>query len=153
MIKHPDYNHHHKQNDIALIRMKRRVFFTQEVRPACINTDEHLEWDYAVATGFGAKSNCKWSFQILSRFFISISLLSFDAHLFTDDRVGTNRLMRVSLNRIENRICNKYFKVSYFLWKTKHRSLIMILLYFTEDTRFDRCTDMRWRLNRRQRYM
>lgn len=50
---HPKYTKHSKYNDIALMELARFVYFTEFILPACINVDNSVEWDTAIATGFG----------------------------------------------------------------------------------------------------
>lgn len=35
-IKHPNYNHYSKENDIALIELEKKVIFSAFIRPACL---------------------------------------------------------------------------------------------------------------------
>lgn len=53
---HPDYKTTSKYNDIALMQLSEKVYFTEYVRPACLNIDNYLEWTDAIAIGFGRES-------------------------------------------------------------------------------------------------
>ncbi|XP_031625896.1 serine protease persephone-like [Contarinia nasturtii] len=39
IIRHPSYSSITKRNDIALLRLGRRIYFTREISPACLQTD------------------------------------------------------------------------------------------------------------------
>ena len=40
VILHNDFDHHNYQNDIALVKLNRRVHFSKHVRPVCIPTSK-----------------------------------------------------------------------------------------------------------------
>ncbi|CAH1153436.1 unnamed protein product [Phaedon cochleariae] len=50
---HPEYRYPLKYNDIALLRTHKRVRFTAFVRPACLYTKSHIEFQAGIATGWG----------------------------------------------------------------------------------------------------
>lgn len=53
-IYHPKYNP--KVNDIALLKLKKKVQFTPYVRPACIDDVGVLKEKSGIATGWGRTS-------------------------------------------------------------------------------------------------
>lgn len=59
---HPEYSLTRKMNDIALIELVKPVFFSESIRPACLQTylsDENSNTDLTV-TGWGiVSSRCK----------------------------------------------------------------------------------------------
>lgn len=62
IISHPDYSYGKKINDIALIELVLPVYFSETIRPACLQTylrDENTNMDLAIA-GWGVVSTeCK----------------------------------------------------------------------------------------------
>lgn len=58
MIKHPNYTSVTKKNDIALIRLTRRIKFEPNIRPACLEMDlrDHLSHVELNVTGWGTTS-------------------------------------------------------------------------------------------------
>jgi hypothetical protein len=53
IIQHPDYKAPAKYNDIALLKLGRRVEFNDFIRPACLYTSDTFEVTKTVATGWG----------------------------------------------------------------------------------------------------
>lgn len=54
-IVHEDYNRMTKQNDIALIKLKIPVDFSNHrIRPACLWQSHNINQTYAIASGWGA---------------------------------------------------------------------------------------------------
>ncbi|KAJ9599933.1 hypothetical protein L9F63_009761, partial [Diploptera punctata] len=53
IIRHPDYKPPAKYNDIALLKLDRKVKFNDYIRPACLYTKNHFEVSKTVATGWG----------------------------------------------------------------------------------------------------
>lgn len=51
--RHPNHRFGRAYNDIALIRLKKRVFFSPLVRPACLWSDMDINVTSVIATGFG----------------------------------------------------------------------------------------------------
>lgn len=62
IIRHPEYSASTKKNDIALIKVSRRIHFTDDIRPACLQTDQR-DVDQSVkliVSGWGRVSqNCE----------------------------------------------------------------------------------------------
>lgn len=56
---HPNYDPDGKYFDIAIIKLKSNVKFTEFVRPACIATSQP-DWKKGIAVGFGKTSHGKW---------------------------------------------------------------------------------------------
>lgn len=56
-ISHPEYNSEIKYNDIVLFKLASQITFTQNIRPACLNTDPNLAWEKAIVIGFGQISS------------------------------------------------------------------------------------------------
>lgn len=82
-VKHPDYKVPQKYNDIGLLKLDRPVNFTKSVRPACLQVEQDIGTDKAVATGWG--------------------LLD-----FAGDR--SEKLMKVTLDLYTNEECWEYYK-------------------------------------------
>jgi hypothetical protein len=53
IIRHPDYKPPAKYNDIALLKLDRRVEFNEFIRPACLYTRDTFDVNKTVATGWG----------------------------------------------------------------------------------------------------
>lgn len=83
IIRHPDYKVSSKYFDIALFRLDRRVFITDEVRPACLWQTHDIGYGSAIATGWG---------------------------LTRDRGQPSNDLLKVSLKFIANQRCNGFFQ-------------------------------------------
>lgn len=83
IIRHPEYKVSSKYFDIALFRLDRRVFITDEVRPACLWQTHHIGYGSAIATGWG---------------------------LTRDRGQPSNELLKVSLKFIENQRCDGFFQ-------------------------------------------
>lgn len=50
---HPNYRFPLKYDDVALIKTKRTVTFTEFIRPACLYTENSVKQSAGVATGWG----------------------------------------------------------------------------------------------------
>lgn len=58
ILRHEQYSRTTNKNDIALIRVKEKIIFSFDVRPACLNTDlndQNLDADL-ITIGWGSKS-------------------------------------------------------------------------------------------------
>uniref|UniRef100_A0A2M4BUH5 Putative trypsin-like serine protease n=1 Tax=Anopheles marajoara TaxID=58244 RepID=A0A2M4BUH5_9DIPT len=53
--KHPNYLNQRSYNDIGLIKLDRQVWFTKNIRPACLWDSEYRNMSSYIATGFGYK--------------------------------------------------------------------------------------------------
>lgn len=53
IIRHPDYKPPAKYNDIALLKLDRRVEFNDFIRPACLYARDTFDVNKTVATGWG----------------------------------------------------------------------------------------------------
>lgn len=83
IMRHPDYKGSSKYFDIALFRLDRRAFITDEVRPACLWQTPTIEYASAIATGWG----------------------------LTRDRGQPSKdLLKVSLKLIANQRCDGFFQ-------------------------------------------
>uniref|UniRef100_A0A2M4AQS8 Putative trypsin-like serine protease n=1 Tax=Anopheles triannulatus TaxID=58253 RepID=A0A2M4AQS8_9DIPT len=51
--KHPNYLNQRSYNDIALVKLDRQVWFTKNIRPACLWDSEYRNMTSYIATGFG----------------------------------------------------------------------------------------------------
>uniref|UniRef100_A0A182N6C5 Peptidase S1 domain-containing protein n=1 Tax=Anopheles dirus TaxID=7168 RepID=A0A182N6C5_9DIPT len=51
--KHPDYSNARSYNDIAIVKLYNKVFFSQFIRPACLWGTEERKRNRYIATGFG----------------------------------------------------------------------------------------------------
>jgi hypothetical protein len=74
-------------NDIALLRLSRKVQYTEFIKPICLQSDKSLKvtdllGQTLVVTGFGA----------------------------TEKSSSSNLKLHVSLNVVENEMCNKVFR-------------------------------------------
>lgn len=83
IIRHPEYKGASKYFDIALFRLDRRVYVTDEVRPACLWQTHDIEYASAIATGWG---------------------------LTRDRGQPSNELLKVSLKLITNQRCDGLFQ-------------------------------------------
>lgn len=81
-IPYPQYNSSLRYNDIALLRLNRRVTFNPYIRPACLPT-ESLVPGYLTAMGWGATSYAT---------------------------AGSNGLLEVQLSSFTHTECTDYFK-------------------------------------------
>lgn len=57
VINHPMYLSENFYHDVAVIKLKENVKFTQNVRPACLYSDEIEAGEVLTATGFGRTEN------------------------------------------------------------------------------------------------
>jgi len=53
IFRHPDYKPPAKYNDIALLKLDRRVEFNEFIRPACLYTSDTFQVTKTLATGWG----------------------------------------------------------------------------------------------------
>lgn len=53
-LRHPDYDHFGKLNDIALVKLDGEVQFNDYILPACLPIPINREFEYALAAGWGA---------------------------------------------------------------------------------------------------
>ena len=60
IIKHPEYanKHFYEENDVALIKLKSPIVFTQSIRPICLpegilDDTKLMSYRHCVMTGFG----------------------------------------------------------------------------------------------------
>lgn len=53
IFRNPDYKPPAKYNDIALLKLDRRVEFNEFIRPACLYTSDTFQVPKVVATGWG----------------------------------------------------------------------------------------------------
>ncbi|XP_058821493.1 serine protease snake-like [Topomyia yanbarensis] len=81
-VKHPDFNARHVYNDIALIKLKDQVLFSNVIRPACLWTKENFNFTSAIATGFETEYGDQSPYS----------------------------LQKVDMNFISNDICEQFFK-------------------------------------------
>lgn len=66
IIKHPKFVPSEKKNDIALVRVTKRIWFTDNIRPACLNIELNDENPNVqlIVTGWGLTSTqCKCKFR------------------------------------------------------------------------------------------
>lgn len=69
IFRHPDYNPPAKYNDIALLKLDRKVQFTKFIQPACLYTNDTFRVNKTVATGWGSIDYGK--IKIISQNYIS----------------------------------------------------------------------------------
>lgn len=89
IITHENYQPQSRNqfNDIALIRLSKKVQYTEFIKPICLQTDTNIKvtdllGQSLVVTGFGA----------------------------TEKSASSNLKLHVSLNVVENEKCNKIFR-------------------------------------------
>lgn len=58
VIAHPNYSHASKVNDIALLKLSKKVRFNEYIRPACLWNTRNVRHSSAIATGWGANETC-----------------------------------------------------------------------------------------------
>jgi hypothetical protein len=56
VISHPEYVAGQLYHDIAIIKLKGSVEFTETIFPACLWQTKEIDFDLLTATGFGAQS-------------------------------------------------------------------------------------------------
>ncbi|KAL3290218.1 hypothetical protein HHI36_023577 [Cryptolaemus montrouzieri] len=83
IIAHPNYTFPQGYNDIALIKLRSKVTFTEYIRPACLYTSYSEPPPQCIATGFGKEE------------FAAADI--------------TNKLMKVALNIYNNSKCARTF--------------------------------------------
>ncbi|GLG93094.1 Serine protease snake [Gryllus bimaculatus] len=76
-IPHPDYKDGIHYNDIALLRLDRKVIFTAAIRPACIHTLPEIADPLGIASGWGL---IHWADPDNSEFLMKLNL-----HLYKTD--------------------------------------------------------------------
>jgi hypothetical protein len=54
IIVHPDYVSSLRYNDIALLRLEKKVKFNNHIRPACLHNKENINSPKVTATGWGS---------------------------------------------------------------------------------------------------
>lgn len=59
-IRHPKYNNVSRENDIALIELRRNAEFSDSIRPACVHQAEAIDDGKVIATGWGKVSYGQW---------------------------------------------------------------------------------------------
>lgn len=82
-IPHPEYRAPSHYHDIALLRLDRDVLLNPYVRPACLRVDKNLVSNKGVATGWGKTQYAG---------------------------VGSNQLLKVTLELFNVRECNESYK-------------------------------------------
>lgn len=85
IIVHDKYDKATKQNDIALVRLKTFVRFTNFIRPACLKQQSNIEEAKALATGWGHTGNA-------------------------NDASSSDELLKVQLDILSINQCKDYFK-------------------------------------------
>lgn len=68
IIVHPNYKPPQLYNDIALIKLNRKVSFNKNVRPACLNVKREIDGKKVTATGWGAINYGKIRFKLYQTF-------------------------------------------------------------------------------------
>ncbi len=53
---HPNYKPPQLYNDIALLKLGRKISFNKNLRPACLNTKHEINSPKVVATGWGSRN-------------------------------------------------------------------------------------------------
>ncbi|XP_077290904.1 trypsin-like [Arctopsyche grandis] len=53
IVKHPDYFGKFIYNDIALLKLDRKILYDEELRPACLHVGNEVSDQKAIATGWG----------------------------------------------------------------------------------------------------
>lgn len=71
-IVHPDYSSTTFDNDIALLKLKEKIVFTDFVQPICLHQEDMKEPDNAYATGWGATTEGSAGANILQEVKIPI---------------------------------------------------------------------------------
>ncbi|XP_069686627.1 serine protease snake-like isoform X2 [Periplaneta americana] len=72
VIRHPLYKPPAKYNDIALLRLDRKVQFSDFIRPACLYTKETFDVNKTVATGWGKIEYAEKQSDVLLKVVITI---------------------------------------------------------------------------------
>lgn len=58
-VQHPEYSTRTVYNDIAVIELDRKVKFSENIQPACLNTKSDIPNDGLEVTGWGVTSNTR----------------------------------------------------------------------------------------------
>lgn len=74
IVKYPTYRRRTVYDDIALLKLRRPIRFSTEVRPACLNTSPDIGRSKAVAIGFGSTQTFGESAKELHK--VSLDLFS-----------------------------------------------------------------------------
>lgn len=93
-IKHPDFRPPTVYNDIALIKLNKRVKFNRFIRPACLHTSTDTDAPRYIVTGWGNTE-------------------------FGADR--NNVLQRIILDKVSQEQCNETFAGSFSQRRLKYR--------------------------------
>lgn len=109
IIQHPEYKASTKKNDIALIRVSERIKFTDNIRPACLQTDlnDVLPDVGLYVTGWGSTSAERK--PILKKFKCQIQENNPHKCLFWSYEIGTIRpsvLLKTNVTSMPLSICN-----------------------------------------------
>ncbi|KAK9890263.1 hypothetical protein WA026_010373 [Henosepilachna vigintioctopunctata] len=83
IVAHPDYSYPQKYNDIALIKVKRKIKFSKYIRPACLYVHSNIVEELSIATGYGKEE-----------------------YAASENK---NKLMKVALHVLENDRCSRTF--------------------------------------------
>lgn len=118
-IAHPGYKWPVKYHDIGLIELIQSIIFNEYVRPACLNVDENLTWDYAIASGYGQSSF--GGFFLLFAVFIDFIFI-FVTTTENKNKIGT--LMKVTLRHIDDSDCRLTYKVNW---------TILLMVYYVQE--------------------
>lgn len=87
IINHERYDRITKQNDIALVKLKTLVRFSNFIRPACLHQNVEIGEIKALASGWGHTGN-------------------------SDDSASSDELLKVQLDILNNSKCASYFRNS-----------------------------------------
>lgn len=87
IINHERYDKITKQNDIALVKLKTLVRFSNFIRPACLHQNRDIGENKALATGWGHTGN-------------------------SDDSASSDELLKVQLDIFDINKCVRYFRDS-----------------------------------------
>lgn len=103
--RHEKYNSRTKANDIAVIKLKKDVSFTnpQKIRPACLWQTDNIGQSQAIASGWGIYDHVLESWPYLT---FKKLLQGYTRYAGTI----SNELMKVQLDLLDNNICTKTFE-------------------------------------------
>lgn len=73
VFKHPDHQNKRSYDDIALVKLKNQVKFSNYIRPACLWTESKINVTTVIATGFGVTENGGVSSDIMQK--VSLDIL------------------------------------------------------------------------------
>ncbi|XP_053696866.1 venom protease-like [Sabethes cyaneus] len=99
LIPHPEYKQTSQYNDIALIKLDRKVIFSPYIRPICLPTKADFNNNRAIATGWGTIGYGEGTSAILLK--VVLEMFTYDE---CDSQFEANRRLKDGIQR-ESQLC------------------------------------------------